>query len=953
MEILGEAIELDASEREAWLAAVCAGDDELRGEVARLLSHQKAAANFMEESPLGGLARRSREDESIVGRRVGPYLVVEEIGRGGMGAVYLARRADDQYESLVAVKVIKRGMDTDAVVRRFRNERQILATLGHPNIARLLDGGTTEDGRPYFVMEYVEGRPLTEYCDAKKLSVEGRLRLFLKVCSAVSYAHRNLVVHRDIKPGNILVSEEGEPKLLDFGIARLLDDADAEGNATATLLRAMTPEYASPEQVRGEPVTTATDVYSLGVLLYELLTGELPYRLKRRTADEITRAIREQEPTKPSTRVAQSVPRAEESGEASESGVQARAATRNPKLLRGDLDNIALMALRKEPQLRYASVEQFAEDIDLHLEGLPVRARRGTFIYRASKFIGRNKAGVAAAAAVLLTLIGGVIVSAWEAHAARVERAIAEERFNEVREMAHAVMFDYHDAIAALPGSTPVRERMVRDALQYLDRLSRQAGDDLSLQRELAAAYEKIGQIQGNSYYSNLGDSDGALKSYRKSAELREHLLAADPRNRDFQSELSDSYQGVGDVLYDEGDLSAALHSYENALKLRESLVMAEPASAPHRRALAEVYSRIGDVKGMEGYSNLGDVAGALENYSKAEALMEALAAADPENHELQFTLAGVLTAAGMLRDTTGDAAAALATERRAAGILEQLTAAEPNNSGYRLQLLATYAFMRYALVDNDQTAEAIENSRKIIVMLQALVDADPKNTTTRRDLEVAYNALGQDLSNTGSASAALENHRKALAICESLSRADPNSEQYRSDVSVTLQRLGEAQAAGHDYRAAVESYRKALAIREAALKAGSSNERARSDTSSLYADICDALGSVGDTQGALEYCSKAVPLSEELSAGSPANAKLKARLALRYFALGMAHLRLAQSTHGRNDVREQWQEARDAFANSLNVWQDMRSKGTLSGTDAGKPDEAAREVARCDAALR
>src|SRR4029077_6398714 len=319
-----------------------------------------------------------------------------EIGRGGMGAVFLAERADDEYQKRVAIKLIKRGMDTDSVLRHFRNERQILASFDHPNIARLFDGGTTENGLPYFVMECVEGLAIDRYCNTHGLSISERLKLFLEVCAAVSYAHRHTVIHRDIKPSNILVTSEGIPKLLDFGIAKLLHtDGDAATIVTATGLRVMTPEYGSPEQLEGRPVTAATDVYSLGMVLYQVLTGRSPYDFKSRSPVEIARAITETEPKKPSTAIAIS-------------DGSFKSQIPNPKLLRGDLDNVVLMALRKDPARRYQSAEQLSEDIRRYLEGLPVVARKDTIGYRSAKFLRRNPILAAAATmCLLLTLAVG------------------------------------------------------------------------------------------------------------------------------------------------------------------------------------------------------------------------------------------------------------------------------------------------------------------------------------------------------------------------------------------------------------------------------------------------------------------------------------------------------------------------------------------------------------------
>ncbi|HEX8493894.1 MAG TPA: protein kinase [Pyrinomonadaceae bacterium] len=386
-EVFESALEREPEERSAYLTQACAGDESLRHQVETLIASYEKAGTFIEEPALGvGVLPETVVDETVnmlIGRRLGSYKIVREIGRGGMGSVYLAQRADDEFQKRVAIKLIKRGMDTDFIIRRFRNERQILASLDHPNIARLLDGGTTEDGLPYFVMEFVEGQPIHHYCDTQKLSTPERLKLFLKACSAVEFAHNNLIIHRDLKPSNILVSADGTPKLLDFGIAKILNPeiASQTMDPTTAALRLMTPEYASPEQVRGLTATTTSDVYSLGVLLYELLTGHRPYRLYNRLPEELSRVICEEEPERPSLVInrIEHVPLGNGSYKVEitpESVSKTRDGTPDKlrRQLAGNLDNIILKALRKEPQRRYATVGEFAEDIHRHLEGQPISA---------------------------------------------------------------------------------------------------------------------------------------------------------------------------------------------------------------------------------------------------------------------------------------------------------------------------------------------------------------------------------------------------------------------------------------------------------------------------------------------------------------------------------------------------------------------------------------------------
>jgi eukaryotic-like serine/threonine-protein kinase len=430
-DLLQAALDREPAARAAFLDEACAGDAGLRRTLDRLLAAHARAEGFLERSALPDLVEMldAQDQPLAVGHQLGAYRVVKEIGRGGMGAVYLAERADAEFRKQVAIKLIKRGMDTDAVTRQFRNERQILASLEHPHIARLLDGGTSASGLPFFVMEHVEGIPIDAYCDDRRLSVSERLQLFSQVCAAVSYAHQRLVVHRDLKPSNILVTKEGLPKLLDFGIARIMTaEAGAQTYSTVAGMRLMTPEYASPEQIQGLPATTLSDVYSLGVLLYELLTGHSPYRLPSRSPEHFIPAILDAEPETPSAVITRTDEATTAAGVKTTLTPDRVSATREGspdrlrRRLRGDLDNIVLKAMRKEPARRYASVAELAQDLQRHLVGLPVSARRDTVSYRARKFVRRNRAAVIAGALLLTSLAGGLVASAWQARRARTRR---------------------------------------------------------------------------------------------------------------------------------------------------------------------------------------------------------------------------------------------------------------------------------------------------------------------------------------------------------------------------------------------------------------------------------------------------------------------------------------------------------------------------------------------------
>lgn len=499
-ELFEAAADLDPRQRAALIEKECGNDEALRREIESLLKSDEQTDGFIEE-PAFAIPRDlfpDNAEEPVAGRKFGAYQLTREIGRGGLGAVYLAARADDEYRKEVAIKVIRRGLDTDDIIRRFRTERQILAQLDHPNIARLIDGGTTDDGLPYFVMDYVNGEPITAYCDANALSSTERLTLFRKVCAAVTYAHQNLVIHRDLKPSNILVTKEGEPKLLDFGIAKLLGTGDELFTQTIPALRVMTPEYASPEQVKGDTIMTTSDVYSLGVLLYELLTGRRPYRLKTRTAEEIARAITDQEPARPSTAIA--------------AGDHPPSSIFHPRSLRGDLDNIVLMAMRKEPARRYSSVGQFSEDIRRHLAGLPVVARKDTVAYRTSKFVNRHRIGVVAAALILLSLLGGIVATLIQVRTARLERAKAE-----------AISFFLQKTlVASNPAVSANGQATVKDILA--DASKRLATEELSDQPEVKGELQRI---IGSSYLA-LGQYDLAQQNLMTAFQTQTRIFGAD-----------------------------------------------------------------------------------------------------------------------------------------------------------------------------------------------------------------------------------------------------------------------------------------------------------------------------------------------------------------------------------------------------------------------------------------
>jgi serine/threonine protein kinase/tetratricopeptide (TPR) repeat protein len=765
--ILESALELDAASRPAFLDGACE-DLFLRREVESLInSHERAGTNVLEP----GSALKLKLDEEaqfrlLPGRRIGVYEIAEEIAVGGMGAVYRAIRADGQYKQQVALKIVRSELGAESTAARFRNERQILANLDHPNIAKILDAGTTADGLPYFVMEFIDGLPITEHCDQSKLTIDERLKIFRTVCSAVHYAHQRLVIHRDIKPGNILITSDGVPKLLDFGIAKILDPSLLAENAGATLagLWVMTPEYASPEQLRGEAITTATDVYSLGLVLYELLAGRRTYRRANHLPHEIARAVLETDPEKPSTAIRRKDEIAEQGKEKVPltpeliSGLRADSPEKLHRRIAGDLDNIVMKTIRKDPRERYNSADQLSEDIRRHLEHLPVLARNSTVVYRCRQYVLRHKVGVTAAALVFLSLLAGIALTLREARIARANELRAERRFNDVRQLANSLMFEVHDSIKDLAGATPARKLLVEKALQYLDSLSQEAGGDISLQRELAAAYEKVGHVQGNPYAANLGDAAGALASYRKALAIREFLPTSNSEEN--QQNLANDYGWIGTALSNLGDYRGALENYRKDFSIQYVLTKTAPSVKSQER-LAGVYFLV-----ARGYSDLQDPKSALENYRRSAAIRETIATGSPF---VQSHLAGTYSYMGGILHNLGDPTQAVMLQRKSLEILKKLSDADPTNATNREFLDEAYYWTGFYLEKNGDFALALVNYRYALADLQTLASADPKEVRTREYVARCHKSIGTTLVAEDNITQGLQSIRKALSIFQEL----------------------------------------------------------------------------------------------------------------------------------------------------------------------------------------
>ena len=750
-DLLARALDLPPAERTSFVADMVRQEPALRTDMLALWEQVRHTSSFMEEpaavAALGALA---------VGDTFGPYRVVGSLGEGGMGIVHLAERDDGQFVRRVAIKRVGRAIPTPDALRRFGDERAILARLDHPNITRLLDAGVDAAGAPYLVMEHVDGIAITEHCRRKGLTLPERLVLFQKVCAAVQYAHQNLVIHRDIKPSNILVTSADEPKLLDFGIARVLADAEA-ADATRTTNRALTLDYASPEQVRGEVVTTAGDVYSLGVLLYELLSDRRPYDIGDRGLAEAVRQVCESTPARPS-QVAPPDRRLE---------------------LRGDLDGVVMKAIEKAPADRYGSVAELSADVSAYLAYEPVKARPPSFAYLARKFVRRHRAGVATAALAVVSLLTGVAVAVREARIAEAHRRQAEARFEDVRRLANSVIYEFHDAIGNLPGATPARRLLVVRALEYLDRLADEARDDLALKRELADAYRRLGQVQGGGTGANLGDTTGARASFEKALAIRQALAAREPADPQDALALALLEFDVAALRRAMGDAAAAERSLRTAAARLEALERAGSLAAGQRGRLAATYQRLAEVEQFQGK---GDAA--LQSARRAVEEAEAAAGGRPPEAALRPVLAGAYHQLAEALAQAGRTAEALDRSRQARALLEATLREDPLDAQQRRVLLFVLNGEGNYLWALGDVAAAIEVRRLALSIAEDALRRDPQDRWSRIGVAVAARSLGAVLRESNDPGGSAPHFRRALLISRAALEEDPRNAFSRLEVA-------------------------------------------------------------------------------------------------------------------------------------------------------------------------
>jgi eukaryotic-like serine/threonine-protein kinase len=813
------ASELPPSDRAAFVDREAAEDPELRAAVNGMLRHSGAGGSrFLHAIEQTAAVAAAAIDAGPT--HIDRYTIVRELGRGGMGTVYLAERSDREFHQRVAIKVVTRGLDSAQVVERFRHERRILASLDHPNIARLFDGGATDSGAPYLVMEYVEGHPLLDHCRERDVPIRERLLLFAQICAAVQHAHQKLIVHRDIKPGNILVTPAGIPKLLDFGIAKLLSPDGDAGIAAEALTRVgtrmLTPDYASPEQIRGEPVSVAADVFSLGAVLYELLTGQRAHRFETYTEAEFYRVICETE-VKPLSEAVEDA--------------------RLRRQLAGDLDNIVALALRKDPARRYVSVEQFASDVRRFLDGRPVAARPETLFYRTRKFVTRNRLPVAAGVLVVVSLAVGIVGTTVQARRADAQAARAERRFQEVRKLANTFVFDIYDGMIEIPGTAQVRGRVVATALEYLDSLAREAEGDVALQAELAGAYKRIGDVQGNPSLSGFGQVEASLVSYDKALGILRRLADRPDPDPKVLTDLGTFERNTGSVRLNAGDASGAAQHLRRSIAVWERRNPTRGVDIQGDTGLAQAWGILG-----QALMALGQSSEAVQSHSAAVELLRGWLPRQTLP-TTRGTLSIFLTDLGDAQRDVGDLRGAVESYREAVDIRKPMVESDPTALNYRRRLhilnrdLAEVFGHPFVLNLGDpaaaevHAAEALSASERMVkedrgsdrslqdhvwanwTMGSVLLPTQPRRALAyleaAREIAAKSNesgdafhqeseanteeALGHALLATGDRQRGLELLRKAAGTFERISSQWPQKIDYRFALVRALNGLGDA----------------------------------------------------------------------------------------------------------------------------------------------------------------
>ena len=897
-EIFQKAVERPESERRNYVKEACGGDEGLRSEVESLLASD-SGGNTVQNLIAGDIKDLEHASSSSeTGQQVGPYRLIRELDSGGMGAVFLGVRSDDQYFQIVAVKMMRKGMESPALIQRFRAERQILATLKHPNIGAILDGGETDDGRPYIVMEYVEGQPITQASESRGLVIRQRVELFRSLCSAIHYAHQKLIIHRDIKPSNVLVTAEGIVKLIDFGISKPLAPEILYGEMpqTETSQRLLTPDYASPEQILGKDLTTASDIYSLGVLLFELLTGTQPYTLRELSAAAAERLVCEQEIRKPS---------------------QVAGLSRQTKReLAGDLDRIIQMAVDPDPARRYLSAQHFEEDLVRYLKGKPIAARKATAFYRLRKFIYRHKTAAVMTFATIAVVVCAILFDSWRSRR-------AARRVNQIETLADSTISDMTDKLqnSSAPAATQVA--LLHSTLHYLDQLRQGSGNDPHALLALAKAYQRIGDVQGSpSSAANLGDPVSAVTSYQAALQTALEAHARLPDD-DSSRVLIETYQRLANIQSYSGSSTAARDSYQHALLLARDLWRQKPREVSRIQLLVTTEIGLGelDLDDLEPDQAMASLDDALQVFGDNQS----------GNEDHDRTLLILHWTLGRLLQETGHEAEALASFRRSIAIDEDLARTQGASQRAKATLTALYLAMIEPLAGQEtlnlgDSKQARVYARQALDMAQAETAADPTNDQARSDLMAAYAGMADSIL-TVQPDAAAGWYRKAIAMNNKLA----DREAARNYMAELEDGLADALIRPDQAAERLGLLEDSHTIREELIQDGRNGPRYQMFLMRSYCKLGDAELAVDDIEKAKHDAALALPFFNMFKVTSPSLIMLR-DLGLCYETLGnvQRHIAIKQSA----SVSERRAAAADEqqwYLKSAAVWNEWKRRGAAT----------------------
>jgi serine/threonine-protein kinase len=829
--IFEESLRRDEGDRGAYLEEACGGDRGLRAEVEALLRHHaEADEGFMARAP-----RTTELDDTTTadvkvgnphGGTVGPYKILETLGEGAFGIVYLVEQTHP-IRRRAALKVIKPGMDSAQVIARFEAERQSLALMDHPNVAQVFEAGTTEAGRPYFLMEHVAGVPITEHCDRQRLTIDERLQLFMSVCDAIQHAHQKGIIHRDIKPSNILVTSrvDGDlAKVIDFGVAKALHQRLTERTVFTEQGQLIgTPEYMSPEQAEmtAQDIDTRTDIYSLGVLLYELITGERPFSskaLRQASLAEVQRIIREEDPPKPSTRL---------SSLGAECARPASVRRALPSTLvrevRGDLDWIVMRALEKNRSRRYATAEALADDIRRHLADEPVSAGPPSVGYRTAKFCRRHRAGVTSAAFVGVALVVGFAGTVWSWQKAVDANAVASRRLDQVLDILRSVLGPFMTSIEQFDGALPVREELAMEALAQLDRLVAEGIDDRETMTALADAYDRVGDVQGGRIPS-YGQRDLAMKSYEAALALRETLAREQADDDEAKKKLALAHQKIGETHVLRGNLSAAGDSYATVLAIQEARLEAQPDDR-RRLRVAIAITNVADV-----LERTGEADRALELHGRSLALRERVAATQTESLGVRRGLAIAHMRVGYLLIDAGRTSEGTSHYEAALVLRSDLAKVDPHNGTWQRDLAMTHLLIAHAYLQQHQPDAAVEHVEPLLAITERRVEDNPGVLRATVDHARAHECAGRMHAMLGNDDDAARHFEALQSIILPQLAATSDEASVRSLAAVSHERIAELRAARGDLEGALESALRALEMAEALVTAESIDVDTRVD---------------------------------------------------------------------------------------------------------------------------